>query len=486
VPRHAVRAVGYLVGGERVRRPRRWPGPGPGRRRRTLDVLACWRKSGPVRCDPRASSNAWSRCSRGSYSIAPPRSVSPSQLHLTVDAVRYDIAGRRRLAWPPRSWQTGRNPGSPSRSYSRRRTGSRLPDERRHTHHHGRDRAPAWPVPLVPVHRKAAKAKGRAGCSSATSARPTDFFYRDELEASSPHGALTRLSTPWSREVERGRSTCRTACARPAGAVGLAQGRRALLLVRRRQAHGQGRGDTRWSRSPPGPVPDERSRPPATSSPMLKATGRYQADVVLMGRVGAMSEPQRSLPPWGRTRVWGKPSPSGQWFPPTPKPSPQGGGGTPRVPTPGCANDMPVLRRSAAGCWRSRRLTAAAIAGDPEAPGEFGRLCSKGSALGRRWGWRRGCCTRSSTVGVRLWARRSIMWAARLLQSGAEHGPRPIAFYSLGPAADGGLLRRQQAGKGFIGTPHVDTNSRLCMASSVGRSPPRLRRRRGAPVLRRT
>ena len=37
----------------------------------------------------------------------------------------------------------------------------------------------------------------------------------------------------------------------------------------------------------------------------------------------------------------------------------------------------------------------------------------------------------------------------------------------LRPVADRGLLRRQQALKGFIGTANIDTNSRLCMASSV-------------------
>ncbi len=38
---------------------------------------------------------------------------------------------------------------------------------------------------------------------------------------------------------------------------------------------------------------------------------------------------------------------------------------------------------------------------------------------------------------------------------------------SLRPVADRGLLRRQQADEGLLGSANVDTNSRLCMASSV-------------------
>ena len=122
------------------------------------------------------------------------------------------------------------------------------------------------------------------------------------------------------------------------------------------------------------------------------------------------------------------------------------------------------LRRAGHAGRQGRR----SIAGDPEHPANAGRLCSKGSALGETLG-----------LETRLLApdgRRSASELGRSARSGrrrlaARHGQRtgrrPIAFYLSGQLLTEDYYVANKLAKGFIGTPHVDTNSRLCMASSV-------------------
>jgi assimilatory nitrate reductase catalytic subunit len=109
----------------------------------------------------------------------------------------------------------------------------------------------------------------------------------------------------------------------------------------------------------------------------------------------------------------------------------------------------------------------AAIIGDPEHPANFGRLCSKGSALGETLD----LDTRllhPVVDGTRTtWDATLDHVAARLAAIRAEHGPEAIAFYLSGQLLTEDYYVANKLAKGFIGTPHVDTNSRLCMASSV-------------------
>jgi assimilatory nitrate reductase catalytic subunit len=109
----------------------------------------------------------------------------------------------------------------------------------------------------------------------------------------------------------------------------------------------------------------------------------------------------------------------------------------------------------------------AAIKGDPAHPANHGRLCSKGSALGETLGLE----TRllhPIVDGVRTnWAHALDQVARRLQAVRAAHGPEAIAFYLSGQLLTEDYYAANKLAKGFIGTPHVDTNSRLCMASSV-------------------
>ncbi|HWK96455.1 MAG TPA: molybdopterin-dependent oxidoreductase [Pseudolabrys sp.] len=113
----------------------------------------------------------------------------------------------------------------------------------------------------------------------------------------------------------------------------------------------------------------------------------------------------------------------------------------------------------------------ALIAGDPEHPASFGRLCSKGSALGETLG----LGTRLLHPMVRTGGvldRASWDDALGRVASGfarivEQHGPDAVAFYLSGQLLTEDYYVANKLMKGFIGTANVDTNSRLCMASSV-------------------
>ena len=57
--------------------------------------------------------------------------------------------------------------------------------------------------------------------------------------------------------------------------------------------------------------------------------------------------------------------------------------------------------------------------------------------------------------------------ARRLNEVREEHGPGAIAFYLSGQLLTEDYYVANKLAKGFIRTPHVDTNSRLCMSSAV-------------------
>src|SRR5688572_65463 len=48
-----------------------------------------------------------------------------------------------------------------------------------------------------------------------------------------------------------------------------------------------------------------------------------------------------------------------------------------------------------------------------------------------------------------------------------EHGPDAVAFYVSGQLLTEDYYVVNKLAKGFVGTANIDTNSRLCMASSV-------------------
>src|SRR6202161_363127 len=114
----------------------------------------------------------------------------------------------------------------------------------------------------------------------------------------------------------------------------------------------------------------------------------------------------------------------------------------------------------------------AAISGDPEHPANFGRLCSKGSALGETLGLEQRLlypmirCSKGVMERV-AWTDALDHVAHRFAHIIARDGPGAVAFYLSGQLLTEDYYVANKLMKGFIGSANVDTNSRLCMASSV-------------------
>lgn len=111
------------------------------------------------------------------------------------------------------------------------------------------------------------------------------------------------------------------------------------------------------------------------------------------------------------------------------------------------------------------------VKGDPDHPANFGRLCSKGSALGDTVGDavnRSYRLRRPQIYGDDAgWDEALQMVAEQFSQTAAEHGPDACAFYVSGQLLTEDYYVANKLIKGFIGTANIDTNSRLCMASTV-------------------
>lgn len=107
------------------------------------------------------------------------------------------------------------------------------------------------------------------------------------------------------------------------------------------------------------------------------------------------------------------------------------------------------------------------ISGDADHPANFGRLCSKGSALGETLGTEGRLLT--PMIGDRKagWDETLDLVANKFRGVIAEHGPDAVAFYVSGQLLTEDYYVANKLIKGFIGTANIDTNSRLCMASTV-------------------
>ncbi|GAA0584142.1 molybdopterin-dependent oxidoreductase [Halomonas salifodinae] len=107
------------------------------------------------------------------------------------------------------------------------------------------------------------------------------------------------------------------------------------------------------------------------------------------------------------------------------------------------------------------------VGGDSEHPANYGRLCVKGSALHETLG-HQGRLTRPRVDGVEVdWETALSAVADRLAATRSEHGDGAVAAYLSGQLLTEDYYVANKLFKGFLGTPHLDTNSRLCMASAV-------------------
>ncbi|MBB3317020.1 assimilatory nitrate reductase catalytic subunit [Rhizobium sp. BK181] len=107
------------------------------------------------------------------------------------------------------------------------------------------------------------------------------------------------------------------------------------------------------------------------------------------------------------------------------------------------------------------------VKGDPDHPSNFGRLCSKGSALGETVDLD-GRILHPEIAGERAeWGQALDLVAQRFSDAIHEHGPDSVAFYVSGQLLTEDYYIANKLMKGFIGSANIDTNSRLCMSSSV-------------------
>jgi assimilatory nitrate reductase catalytic subunit len=108
-----------------------------------------------------------------------------------------------------------------------------------------------------------------------------------------------------------------------------------------------------------------------------------------------------------------------------------------------------------------------AVAGDPEHPANFGRLCSKGAALGETVGLDGRLLAPRIDGREASWDAALDLIAGRIGAAVATRGPDSVAIYGSGQLLTEDYYVANKLMKGFVGTANIDTNSRLCMASTV-------------------
>lgn len=107
------------------------------------------------------------------------------------------------------------------------------------------------------------------------------------------------------------------------------------------------------------------------------------------------------------------------------------------------------------------------ITGDKDHPANFGRLCSKGAALGETLGLEGRLLAPQIDDKRSSWDEALDLVATKFSDAVREHGPDSVAFYVSGQLLTEDYYVANKLMKGFIGSANIDTNSRLCMASSV-------------------
>ncbi len=193
----------YLTGGDRRLKAKALAGgEDPDGDAATLDVLAAIEKFPGIRPDPEAFIEALEPLQPRLYSIASSPKVERNLVSLTVDAVRYDIKGRRRLGVASTFVAERLKPGDRLKVYVQKAHAFGLPAD------------PAAPIIMVGpgtgvapfrafLHeRMATRAPGRNWLFFGHQRSDYDFFYADEFAGMKQKGVLTRLSLAWSRDTE--------------------------------------------------------------------------------------------------------------------------------------------------------------------------------------------------------------------------------------------------------------------------------------------
>ncbi|RZL32566.1 MAG: nitrate reductase, partial [Rubrivivax sp.] len=117
------------------------------------------------------------------------------------------------------------------------------------------------------------------------------------------------------------------------------------------------------------------------------------------------------------------------------------------------------------------------VRGDPDHPANFGRLCTKGTNLHltatpvvlqhQRLREPQKRAERGAKPEALGWDEANREIADKLLAIRAAHGPGSIGVYISGQLLTEDYHAFNKLARAVIGTPHIDSNSRLCMSSAV-------------------
>ncbi|MGR8935615.1 MAG: molybdopterin-dependent oxidoreductase [Gammaproteobacteria bacterium] len=121
------------------------------------------------------------------------------------------------------------------------------------------------------------------------------------------------------------------------------------------------------------------------------------------------------------------------------------------------------------GCGLIATLSGQALdlQGDPQHPANFGRLCSKGSALAETLSLDERLLY-PRLGGERVSLDKALHAVAERFSATIErYGPDSVAFYVSGQLLTEDYYVANKLMKGYIGSANIDTNSRLCMSSAV-------------------
>ncbi|GGF45907.1 sulfite reductase [Azorhizobium oxalatiphilum] len=193
--------ISYITGGARKETAKALANGGdPDGDATHLDVLAALEKFPGIRPDPEAFVECLEPLQPRLYSISSSPVATPGKLSLTVDAVRYDHAGRARLGVCS-TYLGGRvAPGTRMKAYVQKAHGFGLPEDAERPVIMVGPGTGIAPFRAFLHERSATKAPGRNWLFFGHQRSATDFFYAEELSGMQASGVLSRLDTAWSRD----------------------------------------------------------------------------------------------------------------------------------------------------------------------------------------------------------------------------------------------------------------------------------------------
>jgi len=122
------------------------------------------------------------------------------------------------------------------------------------------------------------------------------------------------------------------------------------------------------------------------------------------------------------------------------------------------------------GCGVEAKVNALGtldIRGDKDHPANYGSLCSKGLALGETVDFQGRLLAPRIDGQDTDWPTALDHVATQFSETIKKYGPDSVAFYVSGQLLTEDYYVANKLMKGFIGSGNIDTNSRLCMSSSV-------------------